>query len=66
MITRRELKRATWAWDDNKQSLFITLKDQMKEVILNKVYMFSLMRFLVRVSAKGFYVKRKKEVQNES
>lgn len=61
MIIKRELKNATWEYDEEKQLLRLTRKQEVEgmpdglpdviteEITLNRTYAFSLARFLIRV-----------------
>lgn len=46
MIIRRELKHATWEYNDDER--FFTLKTIHGKIVIDRVYAFSLMRFLIR------------------
>lgn len=43
----RELKFATWAWDETNGELI--LQSNKEKIVLNRTYAFSLARFLIRV-----------------
>ena len=74
MKIRRELKYATFEWDDEEKSILIETKsggqhpsewDEKNErpingrIKLNKVYAFSLMRFVVRIAQRNWFRKLK-------
>ena len=71
MKIRRELKYATFEWDDEEKSILIEtkssepLRDDIDihpingRVKLNKVYAFSLMRFVVRIAQRNWFRKTK-------
>lgn len=46
MIIRRELKHATWEYNDDER--FFTLKTINGKIVIDRVYAFSLARFLLR------------------
>jgi len=51
MIILKELKKATFAYDPSfKSPFFITGGEQQKTANLTKVEMYSLARFIIRVS----------------
>jgi len=50
----RELKFSRFSYEPEKKELFIQNKKSGESVKLNKIYMYSLMRFIVSLSAKGF------------
>ena len=52
---RTELKGITWIFDEEHKELVIE-KDKVQFAI-PKRYLFSLMRFLIRISQRGFYRK---------
>ena len=53
----RELKTCKFEWDEDKRELTVTTKDG-QAVKLNKVQMFSMMRFIVRISQWAFLRKK--------
>ena len=63
MKIRRELKFATFEWDDDEKSITIETKRKEEQHIVNgrikldKVYAFSLMRFVVRIAQRNWFRK---------
>jgi len=70
MKIRRELKFATFEWDDEEKSITIETRSQEPlldyesethpingRIKLNKVYAFSLMRFVVRIAQRNWFRK---------
>ena len=62
MVIKKELKARYFTYDDKQNSLWIGVP-LGNEVCLSKAHMFSLMRFLVRISARLSSKRRK--VKNE-
>lgn len=71
MKIKRQLTTCEFDWDTETKELVIRKFDSQfikpgtvpgkEEVCLNKVQMFSLMRFIVRISAWGFMRRRSEE-----
>ena len=59
MKITKELKYATFEWDEETKSFMITEEDGNR-VILNKVYAFAFMRFVVRMAQRNWLRKQKK------
>ena len=71
MKIRRELKYAAFEWDDEEKSITIETRSQEPlradseihpingRIKLNKVYAFSLMRFVVRIAQRNWFRKTK-------
>ena len=63
MKIRRELKFATFEWDDEEKSITIETKRTEEPHLVNgrikldKVYAFSLMRFVVRIAQRNWFRK---------
>ena len=53
MKITKELKYATFEWDDKDKTFTITEEDGNR-VILNKVYAFAFMRFVVRMAQRNW------------
>lgn len=49
----KELKFATFEWDEENKSFCVTDKDG-NSITLNKIYGFALMRFIIRIAQKNF------------
>ena len=65
MVIKKELKARYFKYDDKQNSLWIGVP-LGNEVCLSKAHMFSLMRFLVRISARLSSKRRKRrKVKNE-
>jgi hypothetical protein len=56
MKITKKLKYATFEWDDEDKTFTITEEDGNR-VILNKVYSFAFMRFVVRMAQRNWYRK---------
>ena len=63
MIISKELKYATFEWDDEDKTFTITEEDGNR-VILNKVYAFAFMRFVVRMAQRNWLRKPQKTKKN--
>ena len=63
MVIKKELKARYFIYDDKRNSLWVGVP-LGNEVCLSKAHMFSLMRFLVRISAR-LSSKRRRKVKNE-
>ncbi|MBL69533.1 MAG: hypothetical protein CMO74_14015 [Verrucomicrobiales bacterium] len=59
MKITKELKYATFEWDEETKSFMITEEDGNR-VILNKVYAFAFMRFVVRMAQRNWLRNQKK------
>ena len=63
MKIKRELKFATFEWDDEEKSITIETKRTEEPHLVNgrikldKVYAFSLMRFVVRIAQRNWFRK---------
>lgn len=53
MIIKKELKNATFEYDEEKKSFLVTSKDG-ESIELNKVYAFAFMRFVVRMAQRNW------------
>ena len=62
MKITKELKYATFEWDDEDKTFTITEEDGNR-VILNKVYSFAFMRFVVRMAQRNWFRKAVKKVE---
>jgi hypothetical protein len=65
MKIKKELKNATFEYDEEKKSFTIygehpALRDVSNTVELNKVYAFAFMRFVVRISQRNWLRPKKK------
>jgi len=61
MFIEKTLKNCRFLWEDETRHLWI--EDSEGEVVkLNKVYAFSLMRFLIRVAQRHWKYSKKKEL----
>ena len=56
MKITKNLKYATFEWDDENKTFTITEEDGNR-VILNKVYSFAFMRFVIRMAQRNWYRK---------
>ena len=56
MKITKELKNATFEWDEDAKS-FIIIDSNNNSICLNKIYGFALMRFIIRIAQKNFYKK---------
>lgn len=52
MKITKELKNATFEYDEAEKSF--TIKEEVGEVTLNKVYAFAFMRFVVRMAQRNW------------
>ena len=59
MKITKNLKYAEFEWDEETKSFMITEEDGNR-VILNKVYAFAFMRFVVRMAQRNWLRKQKK------
>ena len=59
MIITKKLKNAIFSWDDDKQIFNVWVWDKNDNrrigIDIQKVYAFSLLRFLVRISQRNWY-----------
>ena len=62
MKITKNLKYVTFEWDDEDKTFTIT-EDDGSRVILNKVYSFAFMRFVIRMAQRNWYRKVVKDVQ---
>ncbi len=60
MIIKKELKNATFEYDEEKKSFLVTSKDG-ESIELNKVYAFAFMRFVVRMAQRN-WLRTKKSI----
>ena len=60
MIIKKELKNATFEYDEEKKSFLVTSKDG-ESIELNKVYAFAFMRFVVRMAQRN-WLRTKKNI----
>jgi len=60
MIIKKELKNATFEYDEEKKTFLVTGKDG-ESIELNKVYAFAFMRFVVRMAQRN-WLRTKKSV----
>ena len=58
MIITKALKYGTFTWNDDHKSLDIEMKNG-EELTLNKVYSFALMRFMIRLSQRNWFRRKK-------
>ena len=58
MKITKELKHATFEWDDSSKTFTLIDKDGNK-VALNKVYAFAFMRFVVRMAQRNWFRNKK-------
>tara|TARA_Y100000593_G_C4091306_1_gene228663 strand:+ start:130 stop:471 length:342 start_codon:yes stop_codon:yes gene_type:complete len=63
MKITKKLKYAEFEWDEESKSFMIT-EDDGNRVILNKVYAFAFMRFVIRMAQRNWYRKPKEKVLN--
>ena len=64
MKITKKLKYAEFEWDEESKSFMIT-EDDGNRVILNKVYAFAFMRFVIRMAQRNWYRKAKEKVLNK-
>ena len=60
MKITKSLKYADFEWDDESKSFTITEEDGNR-VILNKVYAFAFMRFVIRMAQRNWFKQIKKQ-----
>jgi hypothetical protein len=65
MKITKELKHATFEWDDEHKSFIITEHIDGARVVLNKVYAFAFMRFVIRMAQRNWFKKVTKK-ENKS
>ena len=64
MKITKELKHATFEWDDEGKTFSIQQKDG-DGVVLNKVYAFAFMRFVVRMAQRNWLRNLSKRASTE-
>jgi len=64
MKITKNLKYANFEWDDESKTFTITEEDGNR-VILNKVYAFAFMRFVVRMAQRNWLRGKKKAIKTE-
>ena len=64
MKITKNLKYATFEWDDQDKTFTVTDKDE-NVVVLNKVYSFAFMRFVVRMAQRNWFRKIKDKTTNK-
>jgi hypothetical protein len=72
MKIKRELKYATFEYDDEDKS--ITIETNSREgdnplngrIHLDKVYSFALLRFVIRIAQRNWYRKMKKVIKGDN
>ena len=58
MKIKKELKNATFEYDEETKSFTISGADELYSTVeLNKVYAFAFMRFVIRMSQRNWYRK---------
>ena len=65
MKITKNLKYATFEWDDEEKEFTLSDKDGNK-LTLNKVYSFAFMRFVIRMAQRNWYRKITKEKKEEA
>jgi len=63
MIIKKELKNATFEYDEEKKCFYIVSKEG-ERIELNKVYAFAFMRFVVRMAQRNWLRQSKKTDKN--
>jgi hypothetical protein len=63
MIIKKELKNATFEYDEEKKCFYIGSKEG-ERIELNKVYAFAFMRFVVRMAQRNWLRQLKKTDKN--
>ena len=63
MIIKKELKNATFEYDEEKKCFYIDSKEG-ERIELNKVYAFAFMRFVVRMAQRNWLRQSKKTDKN--
>ena len=63
MKITKKLKYADFEWDDESKTFTITEEDGNR-VILNKVYSFAFMRFVIRMAQRNWWRQIKKPKKN--
>lgn len=59
----KELKYGKFLWDDEKKHFVIGVNDETgraRHIVLNKVYAFAFMRFVVRIAQRNWFRKRER------
>lgn len=64
MKITKELKNATFTYDEEKKSFYISGKEG-QFIELNKVYAFAFMRFVVRMAQRNWF-RNKKSIDNSN
>jgi hypothetical protein len=64
MKITKNLKYVTFEWDDEDKTFTITEEDGNR-VILNKVYSFAFMRFVIRMAQRNWFRKTKDNATNK-
>jgi hypothetical protein len=64
MKITKNLKYATFEWDDEDKT-FTIAEEGGNRIILNKVYSFAFMRFVVRMSQRNWFRKTKDKETNK-
>ena len=64
MKITKNLKYASFEWDDEEKTFSITEEDGNR-VILNKVYSFAFMRFVIRMAQRNWYRKTENKAQKK-
>jgi|TARA_B110001454_G_scaffold218603_1_gene247102 hypothetical protein len=64
MQITRELKYATFEWDDEAKT-FTIIEEDGNRVILNKVYAFAFMRFVTSVAQRNWFRKAKPVIKEK-
>ena len=54
MIIKKELKNATFEYDEESKKFLIIDTENGEAVELNKVYSFAFMRFVIRISQRNW------------
>ena len=65
MKIKKELKNATFEYDEETQKFLISGSSEEDSIELNKIYAFAFMRFVVRISQKN-WLKSKKVIDKDA
>ena len=65
MKIAKNLKYATFEWDDEQKEFTLSDKDG-NNLTLNKVYSFAFMRFVIRMAQRNWYRKTTKEKKQKA